>query len=670
MFNKVKKALEAQFDKMVALGTPLLYKNLDRDQVFNTYLLSFPTEEQQPHNCNCCKSFLRQWAGLVTIDRNLKVHSIWDFDVMEVSEEYRNSITALKNYIASLAITDKFFNSFKGLGTNKNFDTIKNVEWTHFHLQLPSSFQLTPNDRIDTLKSDFRSTRQVTRRSLEELTLESAETILDLINQGSLYKGPEYKAQVSAFVTAKRKFDTLNDVDKQAYVWSLEGNACAIRNTAVGTILEDLSLGIDLDDAVRKYEVKVAGANYKRTTALAGPKQIAASKKLLEDLGLTSALERRFANEADLNINDILYTDKTVAVNDVFGQLSKEASDKVDLKSFSKLEEVTAEDFINKILPTAKQLEVFVENSHMGNFASLVTAVHEDAKPLFKWANPFSWAYAGGIADSMKERVKDAGGNVDGILRFSIMWNDEETKYPRDMDAHAIEPNHTHISYMSYRGKGYDNKRSQTTMTGNLDVDMTGGPNPMVENITWLDKSKMQDGVYELFVNNYSGAPCNGIKAQVEMEGELHEFHYKKSFTGNLAVAKVTLKQGVFTINSALPSETKLMVKEQWGIKTNGFTKVKSVMLSPNFWRENTGNKHYMFFLEDCINPEPTRPFFNEFLRPELYEQRKAFEMIAGKLLIPHSDNQLSGVSFSETQRNHLIIRVTSTFARTLKIKF
>ena len=57
------------------------------------------------------------------------------------------------------------------------------------------------------------------------------------------------------------------------------------------------------------------------------------------------------------------------------------------------------------------------------------------AKTMFKWPNNFSWSYAGELADSIKERVKRAGGAVDGDLRCSLSWFNYD-----DLDLHLIEP--------------------------------------------------------------------------------------------------------------------------------------------------------------------------------------------------------------------------------------
>ena len=74
--------------------------------------------------------------------------------------------------------------------------------------------------------------------------------------------------------------------------------------------------------------------------------------------------------------------------------------------------------------------------------------------------------------------------------------------------------------------------------------------------------------------------------------------------------------------------------------------------------------------LDDCKNPEPVRGFFNEYLRSELSQDRKTFEMLANKMKAPYSDNQLSGLGFSSTIRNSVICKVTGSFTRTIKVNF
>ena len=95
------------------------------------------------------------------------------------------------------------------------------------------------------------------------------------------------------------------------------------------------------------------------------------------------------------------------------------------------------------------------------------------------------------------------------------------------------------------------------------------------------------------------------------------------------------------------------------------------MMLSPNYWDEQgIGNKHYFFMLDDCKNPEPVRGFFNEYLNSELTPHRKVFEVLADKMKTPYQEHQLSGLGFSSTMRNSVIVKVDGTFSRTLKVNF
>jgi hypothetical protein len=310
-------------------------------------------------------------------------------------------------------------------------------------------------------------------------------------------------------------------------------------------------------------------------------------------------------------------------------------------------------------------VEVLLENRHHSNFVTLLTS---DGDSLFKWNNNFSWSYTGAVTDSMKERVKEAGGKVDGVLRFSIQWN-EDGKNNIDFDAHCIQPHGDEICFSSYR------KPNMSTTTGQLDVDIIS-PNEKVavENITWSSLQKMKFGTYKFFVHNYSSQLSKGgFTAEIEFDGEIYEFEYGKNLRGNekIYIAEVTLTKEGFTIKSLLDSKSSINSVEKWGLKTCKFHRASKIMLSPNYWSQQTGNKHYMFFLEGCqVEGEEPRPFFNEFLKEQFNENRKVFEILGSKIRIPASKYQNSGLGFSETQRNSVIVKVTGKFSRTLKVNF
>lgn len=664
MFKTVKSQVQDSFNKLVSLSPILFYVDIDRDLVFEKYLQAFEESEQQGHNCNSCKSFLRQYAGIVRIIDNKRV-SIWDN--IDADEEYNPSITALKEYIHSLPITNVFFNEFAKCGTDKNLDSVRNVTWEHFFITLPKEF-VKKADKIDSLRGELRTNKELLLRSLQELTQDSVQTVLDLIAQGSLYRGNEFKNILTEYQKVQKDFDLLVKQDyhadkEQNFAWvtsmKVGPTLCRIRNTAIGTLLIDLSEGMDLDGAVTKFERVVAPTNYKRPTALVTPAMIESAKTKLAEMGLTGSLERRFANETDLSVEDIIYTDKTSSVTDVFGEMSKESV--INPKTFSKVEEISVKDFIEKIVPTSNSIEVLMENSHKPNLVSIITGIDNTAKSLFKWDNLFSWSYTGGITDSMKERVKEAGGKVDGVLRCSIQWNDEDTKGMLDFDAHVIEPGGSEIYYAS---------KISYTSRGMLDVDMINPAKIGVENITWADKSRMKDGEYKFFIRNYNGGRNTGFKAQVEFDGEIYDFAHNQHVSGDIHIAIITLKNGVFSIKSLMNSTSQIGSNTFWGIKTNQFTKVRKIMLSPNHWGSQTGNKHYMFLLDECISDESPRPFFNEFLKQEFDENRKVFEILGSKVKVEATDNQLSGLGFSETQKNHLFVRVGGSFKRVLKVNF
>lgn len=662
MFNELKNKIQDKFKKLADTGK-LFYVEINRDTIWEAYLDGFTDPiEKQGHNCNCCKSFLRQYGGMVTIVDN-KVQSIWD---IETSELYAPSIKNLKNYIHSLPVSDVFLNNFDKLGTDKNVDKIKNVTWTHFFVTLPKQFVNRASESIESTQSVLRDNKNVLKRNLDEITIDSVETILELISQNSLYKGKEFEGVLIEFQKIQNKYKSVPSQLRDNFCWikstEISQGLSRIRNSAIGTLLINLSEDMDLDLAVTKFETMVAPTNYKRPTSLVTPRMIEEAKEKINGLGMLTSLERRFANFTDLDIKNVLYIDKSSNLSDVFDDMKKDTE--VNPRSFSKIETVEIKDFVENVLPKVKSMSVLLENNHLNNMTTLLTSIDKEAPLLFKWGNPFSWSYTGGITDSMKEKVKAAGGNVEGVLRFSIQWN-EDKKSHCDFDAHAVEPNGSLIYYGSYKGH-------KTTMSGMLDVDMIRPPDTGVENITWTDISKMAEGKYTFYIHNYDGGPNNGFQAQIEFDNQIFDFGSNKKTIGKIPVAEVTYSRSKgFELKSLLDSvSSSIVTKEKWGLKTNRFHKVKNIMLSPNYWNDNTGNKHYMFLLEHCLSDESTRPFFNEFLKEEFNANRKFFEVLGSKLKLNPPNNQLSGIGFSDTQRSSMIVQVEGSSKRTIKINF
>ena len=680
-FVEMRNRLLEHFNEMQE--GELFEVRFDKDKLWELYLESFPSNknkifrERREHDCSCCRHFVKQMGGVVTI-RDNKIVSLWDFDAFD-DDTYGPSLKAMSDYIHSCKIENPFYSKERRIGTlsNKELSDDIVITWDHFYADIPSEYVVSGYSK-ETEQAKIRDTKNVFKRSLDEFSLESVDIVLELISQGSLYRGEEHKAILEKFRQYLVEYSNLPENEKDLYTWENAKTAGMsvgrIRNHAIGTLLIDISNDVDLDTAVRKYEAIVAPINYKRPKAIFTKRMVEDAKKTISEMGYTDSLKRRYATLDDITVNNILFSNrdasKRITGTDVFDDLASEVS--VNPKKFDKVEEINIQTFIDSVLPTAREIEVLFENRLASNMMSLIAPEDKDSKTMFKWDNNFCWAYTGNITDSMKERVKSAGGSITGDLRFSIQWN-ESGRDNVDLDAHCFTAQHNEIYYADKKDYSTEGELDVDIQRPNTDTRLKGD-HTAVENITFPNRRRMADGTYTFFVHQYWGTLKDGFRAEIEFDGNTYSFDYPDMLRqGNrVNVASVTLKNGEFTINSMLPETNRVNSKEIWNLNTNQFIPVSVVMYSPNYWDEQSGigNKHYFFMLKDCVNPETPNGFYNEFLNSELDKHKRVMEALGGKLAVAKADDQLSGIGFSSTQRNHIIVKVKGNTERTLKVTF
>lgn len=669
--------------------------DIDRDELWQAYLSAFPDgtnpmfRKRTVHDCSVCRQFIKKMGAVVAIIEG-SIVTVWDFECTD--PVYSVVADKMGELVRSKPMRRVFLTDENKVGCVRNFeitDLGDQLEWDHFHCDI-SSRHVVPRHDLGTERGRFTDSQFVFRQSLEMISVQALEDTLDLIRNNLLYRGAEWEKTLDAFLTFKKEYDMLgDDRAREVFAWTYSAEYAGspithLKNRSIGTLLLDLSSGMDIEEAVRKYEAITDPNVYKHPKPIFTEKMKAAAKEKLVELGFGDSLKRRFARLSDITINDILWADRSTkqiltGIDEVFADLKTKPSKADDPRERENVPEVTAEKFVSDILPTATKIEAFVDNSHIKNFVSLVAPENPKAKSMFSWGNGLSWAYNGNTTDSFKQKVAEFGGKIDGFMRFSIKWNEDGTDTV-DLDAHCA----------FYRKPGsaaceeiYFGHKYGILTRGVLDVDIVrpntqieGPDKTAVENITWASASDISAGQYIFFVHQYSGSAKRGFRAELEIDGQVWSFDCDRIIkTGTrVEVAKVVVHPGgkidVMLSKALLTSGS----RKVWGIDTMHYIPVSAVCYSPNHWstaEKQRGHKHLFLILDGCTNPDRPSGIFNEFLVHELDENRRVMAALSDQLRVPESSEQLSGLGFAMDKRDELFVRYESADgSKLIKITF
>lgn len=667
-FQKMRDAMNDHFDNHMA-PHKLVKLDCDVDELWQMYLDGFSEEikgiyrEKPYHDCQACRHWFRRMGNVAALKRDGTIVTFFDFTTIP---EYNDNFLKLSEFLHSKSIKDIFVSSDKKIGFEKNFEQNDNghvIRNDHFFTILPSAF-IKNGVKAGQFINKAKTNRQVLESTVNTISKDAIKNVLDLINDNNLYRGEEWKSSLKILLRIKNDVEKIvNEKELNNFYWleSLNNgdSISRMKNLSIGVLLTDLSNGMDIEKAVKRYESVVAPDNYQRPKAIFTTQMLENAKEKIVELGYESSIQRRFATIEDVSVKDTIFVNRNLtkgiqgSVSDMFNNLSKKA---VTVKQdFYNVIDIDLKDFINDVLPKASEVFLYTDDNLSNNFMSLIAPVNDDAPSMFKWDNAFAWSYRNNVADSMKQQVKAMGGDVDVDLRFSIRWNNIEGDYDKnDLDAHCIEPNGFIIYY----------HQKQSFITGGwLDVDITDPKRgiPAVENIQFKDRKKMADGKYIFRVNQYAyRGGDNGFDAEIEFDNKVYKFNYPYRLEQSkfVTVASVLLKDGKFELVS---SDIDPDVNNQtiWGVKMNTFVPVCLMCYSPNYWGDSkVGNKHVFFMLQDCVTDDTPNAWYNEFLNNELNENRQVMEALAREAKVESTENQLSGMGFSTTKKDSIIVKI------------
>jgi hypothetical protein len=663
-YPEFSSSIKEHFYSVVGTDRPLF--TTDAGGLFDIFLSNLPAEARQHYTCNACRHFVNRFGDLVAIFETGEVTSVmWDEN--STPEFFRKSVEAMKKVILKSKVTGVFLTETVNLGIPIT------GEWQHMAVRIPSgmlcdSSSKTAGQQMAEKLQDFL----MLTNALKEYSPEVVNRALTLIKSESLYRSDKVLGVAEWLKGVMDLLDGAKDSKQKANIkWLAVAAAPSgfthVRSSMIGTLLDDLAAGMDIGAVSRRFAEKMDPGSYQRAQSAPTQGNIEQAEKIVENLGITDSLRRRYAQFEE--IPHLLWQSRGSKVADknpggVFANITPKGATEPGIMNLPSSTPMTWDKFQRTILPTAESIEVKVDNPN--RFMALVTAADPSAPNILQWDNPFSWYYHGGIDGEIKRRVESAGGQyANNEIRCSLIWEGYT-----DLDLHVMTPAGEHIYFAHDHGK----------CGGWLDVDANGGSAQTlqpVENIRW-SQGVAPSGRYHFYVHNYRqrGEGPVPFKVELEVSGQVHTFNGVAGNTGwktDVFTFDYVKGQHPSILSSNSSSSNSYVSDDTWSVPMGGFVKVNGITDSPNQWDKVSHTGHHIFFLlEGCQDKSEGkgRGFFTETLKPELREIRKTLEAYTTNTAIEGaSAASACGVGYSKDSEWDLVVRVTSNNAtRIIKI--
>ena len=376
----------------------------DATDLFDLFLENLPADARQHYTCRACRKFVDTYGGLVRIDENgTKTPAMWA-TATAVPDFFAGAVKAIRKAVNDANITGVFATSERVLGTPKT------GSWNHLAVVMPDRFlnksRIKTSDQVMAEKAEDC---RILVDALRKYNIETVRNAVSLLSAEALYRGEKVLGVAEWFFDLKRKLEGESRKRAKNIIWHAVATApagfCHVSSSMIGTLLDDIEAGLDINAVSKRFANKMNPLAYQRPQAAPSRGNVEQAERIVEKLGIANSLKRRFArvDEIEKIWQPAPVRDSRPATTGIFsGVKTKEQSKKGSSPTLiGKVDGITFEKFKREVLPSAKTIEFAVPIGR-DNYCAVLTAEDPDAPPIVRWdteenRNPFSWyVYSGG----------------------------------------------------------------------------------------------------------------------------------------------------------------------------------------------------------------------------------------------------------------------------------
>lgn len=369
----------------------------DAKGLFETYLRALPAKAKKYCNCNTCRKFFDEYAGLVVIDSAGKTHPLlWNLHAIQPTYTAANAALYSKvkrANVVGVKLWDKMRHGNATTGV-----------WSHYAFDVPlDCLTVSKLKATHELEAEKREEFGIIDRALGDWTLRTLDTAVELLETDSLYRAEKVLAPVKWLRDLQAQVrSSKNAIQRRNLIWRAVAYAptgfCHPRSAVTASLLDDIQAGKTYATYSKAFAAKMHPLRYQRPQAAPKAGNVLAATRLVEKMGIAPSLVRRFADVAECPLfwrpasrGQQRTSDEIAAGPFANVQPRTLVSPVQSTRSVPKT--MTWVKFRDTLLDAATRVELYAET---GPYYAITGAVYADAPPILKWdhadrRNSYGW---------------------------------------------------------------------------------------------------------------------------------------------------------------------------------------------------------------------------------------------------------------------------------------